>query len=284
MSYWMPKTVEELAFYIRNKDEQTYFCAGATDLMLHIRNKDKASYSIIDLTQIEELKQIKENETHISIGAGVTMHALEESKVVTGYHKALVKAASMVGSTQIRNLATIGGNIANASQSADTVPVLLAYHAVLHLMNAGGTVYEMPLSEAVREDGEKMFSSSDVITAISLPKESSLAAFEKVGSRKAVTISKINGCLKMTIEQGQIKEAVLFLGAVGKWARKAEVVEMYLTGRQIEEISMSELRKAVYAQIEAYIPNRTSKEYKKPAAFGCILQMLSDCGVKVVCA
>ena len=129
MNFFMPRNLEELADALKEKDENTYLCAGGTDLVIHLRARKKFHYSLIDLTHLEEIKKIEETQDEILIGAAVTMTQLEKSPVIRKYIPALAKAASMVGSTQIRNRATVGGNVANASQSSDTTPVLLAYGA-----------------------------------------------------------------------------------------------------------------------------------------------------------
>ena len=140
MSFHIPYNLDELACALREKDENTYLCAGGTDLVIHLRKEKNFHYSLIDLTHLPELSQITETEDMVVIGAGVTMTELEQSPVIRTWIPALAKAASMVGSTQIRNRATLGGNIANASQSSDTTPVLLAYGAEAEILDESGTV------------------------------------------------------------------------------------------------------------------------------------------------
>ena len=126
MNFAMPKTREELARALR-ENNGALLCAGGTDLMIRLREKKQFHYSLIDLTHMAEMAGIKETETSVIIGAAVTMDELERSSLIRRYLPALSKAASMVGSTQIRNRATIGGNVSNASQSSDLTPVILAY-------------------------------------------------------------------------------------------------------------------------------------------------------------
>lgn len=276
MNYWMPETIEELKQALANKDETTYLCAGATDLMLHLRSKSVDSYSLIDLTHVEELKSIKELPEYILIGACVTMSQLEVKQVIVQYVSALAKAASMVGSTQIRNLATIGGNIANASQSADTMPVLLAYDATVIILKENGEQTEKPLYKVVTEEGKLILGQKEALLYIKIQKEDAIAAFDKVGSRKAVTISKINGCIKITKEKDLIQSVSVFLGAVGRRALQAPILEEALLGKNLSEIKEEEIREAIDKQIEANIAKRPSKHYKKSAAFGCVINMLEE--------
>lgn len=107
MNFAMPKTREELARVLR-ENNGALLCAGGTDLMIRLREKKQFHYSLIDLTHMAEMAGIKETETSVIIGAAVTMDELERSSLIRRYLPALSKAASMVGSTQIRNRATIG--------------------------------------------------------------------------------------------------------------------------------------------------------------------------------
>lgn len=276
MKFYIPENLEQLADALKEKDENTFYCAGGTDLIIHLRAKQKFHYSVIDLTHIEEMREIRETDREIIIGAGVTMTELEKSPVIQKYIPALAKAASMVGSTQIRNRATIGGNIANASQSSDTAPVLFAYGARVQIMNEKGEEKTCLADEAVEGLEKNCLGDREIMLRFLVPKSEAISGFFKVGSRKAVTISKINGCVKAKLCQGRMGEVVVYLGAVGPKASKAELIEAALEGSSLEDMDMQALKNAVYAQIEKNIPNRSSKHYKKSAAFGVIDSILED--------
>lgn len=272
----MPQNLEELAAALKEKEENTYFCAGGTDLVIHLRNQKKFHYSLIDLTHLAELTEIAETEDFIEIGAAVTMTELERSPVTGKYMPALVKAASMVGSTQIRNRATIGGNVANASQSSDTTPVLLAYGACAEIMDETGNTTVRLVDDFVEGLEKTKLKDTEVILKFLIKKQERNSGFAKVGARKAVTISKINGCICTEQDNGCMKNPVVYLGAVGAKAGRAHLIEKCLEGQRPDELDREELRAAVYAQIEENIPNRPSKHYKKSAAFGVIEEILDD--------
>lgn len=275
MNFAMPKTREELARALR-ENNGALLCAGGTDLMIRLREKKKFHYSLIDLTHMAEMAGIKETETSVIIGAAVTMDELERSSLIRRYLPALSKAASMVGSTQIRNRATIGGNVANASQSSDLTPVILAYDTRAAVCDSTGGIRMLAVDEFVKGLGRTELGETDVILWFEVEKTAAFSGFAKVGSRKAVAISKINVCVKADIEDGILRNVSVFLGAVGPKARRSPFIELALEGMELSRRDERVLKEAVYAQIEDNIPDRSSKHYKKPAAYGIICDALEE--------
>ena len=116
----------------------------------------------------------------------------------------------------------------------------------------------------------------EVILKFLVRKQNVLSGFAKVGTRKAVTISKINGCICAEIKEGCMVHPVVYLGAVGAKASRARLIEVCLEGLSLSGCDEEKVRDAVYAQIEENIPDRPSKHYKKSAAFGVVDQILDD--------
>ena len=275
MSFAMPETREELLKALRELDGAR-LCAGGTDLMIRLREEKQFHYSLIDLTHMREMAGIEETGETVRIGAAVTMTELERSAVVRRCLPALAEAASMVGSTQIRNRATIGGNVANASQSSDLMPVVLAYGASAQVCRKTGAVESCLVEELVKGLGKTTLEDGDVILAFEFRKSDALSSFAKIGSRKSVAISKVNVCIKAEVEEGGLKNVSVLLGAVGPKARRSPLIERVLEGMNLEHPDEERLKEAVYAQIEENIPDRKSKHYKKPAACGILYDALED--------
>lgn len=275
MSFAMPVNREELVKAL-TEGNGALLCAGGTDLMIRLSEKKQFHYSIIDLTHMPEISGIEETDTIIRIGAAVTMDELERSPGVRRWIPALSKAASLVGSTQIRNRATIGGNIANASQSSDLTPVALAFGAVAAVCDSTGRIRMTAVDEFVRGLGKTDLGATDVILWFEFPKTGARSGFAKVGSRKAVAISKINICIKADVEDGIMRRVSVLLGAVGPRARRSPIIEQVLQGMSLHNPDEGVLKEAVYAQIEENIPDRSSRHYKKPAAFGILCDALDE--------
>lgn len=271
-----PKTIEELCEALKQKDKNTYLIAGGTDLIIHFNKKGIFDYKIIDLTKLEELKEINENDEEISIGSGVTMKEIENSPIINKYISALVDSAYNLGSQQIRNKATIGGNVANSSQSGDTLPVLFAYDANIEIINSLGTRRIDKIDNVVEGLEKNNLNYDEIITKIIIKKSTSKSAFSKVGSRKAVTISKINCCAKINMnEEMVIVDSTIYLGAVGPKPIRAKLIEERLLNKSINSILSKDIQEAVYSQIENAIPNRSSKHYKKAAAEGLVEEIVN---------
>lgn len=281
MSFDMLRTREELVCALR-ENPGACLCAGGTDLMIRLREKKIFHYSLIDLTHLPELAEILEEAKTLRIGAAVTMDALERSQVIRRWIPALAEAASMVGSPQIRNRATLGGNVANASQSSDLTPVLLAFEAQAAVCDGTGAVRRCRVDDLVAGLGKANLKEGEAILWFEIEKSEALSAFSKVGSRKTVTISKVNACVKAEIKEERLAKVCAVLGAVGPKGRRSPLIEQALEGQILGRMDETALKKAVYDQIEAHIPDRSSRHYKKPAAYGVlcdILEMLQELSV-----
>jgi len=271
-----PKTIDELCEALKKKDNDTYVIGGGTDLIIHFNKKGIYDYKIIDITKLEELKEINENINEITIGSCVTMTEIESSSLIKKYISALVDSAYNLGSQQIRNRATIGGNVANASQSGDTLPVLFAYDANVEIINSEGIRRIDKIDNVVEGLEKNNLNIDEVITKIIIKKSTSKSAFSKVGSRKTVTISKINCCAKININDEMVIDgSFIYLGAVGPKPIRAKIIEEKLLHKNINEILLEDIHEAAYMQIENAIPNRSSKHYKKTAAEGLIEDILN---------
>lgn len=275
MSFAMPKTREELVCALR-ENPGACLCAGGTDLMIRLREKKIFHYSLIDLTHLPELSEIREEDKSLRIGAAVTMDALEKSELIKRWIPALASAAAVVGSPQIRNRATLGGNVANASQSSDLTPVLMAYEARAAVCDGTGALRLCRVEDLVAGLGKSNLKEGEAILWFLVRMSDSISAFSKVGSRKAVTISKVNACVKAELSQGRLTKVRAVLGAVGPKGRPSPLIEQALEGRRLEQVDEELLKKAVYDQIEAHIPDRSSKHYKKSAACGVICDILQE--------
>ena len=148
-NFYSPQNIEELVkvLELKKNTENMFFVAGATDFAVVMNNNKMFDYVSVDLTKVEEMRNIEKIDSTIEIGACVTMNELDKSDIVRKYIRGLSQAAGSVGSTQIRNRATVGGNAANAAQCADTLSALFAYNATAVLVNSKGEFREVKLEK-----------------------------------------------------------------------------------------------------------------------------------------
>ena len=275
-NYVAPKNISDLSVALKDKCENTFIIAGGTDLTIKFVKEDIYDFNIIDLSKIQELKTIEVKEDMIKIGSGVTMTEIEENPELQEIIPSLATAASMVGSTQIRNRATIGGNIANAAQCGDTLPVLFAFDAKLKILNSQNDYKYENVKDFVLGINKTTLKADEIIESIEIDRTHQLSSFSKVGSRKTVTIAKLNCCGKFLLdEENYIKDVTIYMGAIGVKPVKADLIENNLIGKRLGHMG-GELEDAIVAQIEKAIPDRSSKHYKKIAALGLIQDMLNN--------
>jgi CO/xanthine dehydrogenase FAD-binding subunit len=138
VEYVRPSSLEEAVAFLSDHGPETKPLAGGTDLLIDMRSGELKARYIMDVTRIPELSGITVTEEGLSIGAGATIAEIARSETVKRLAPVLRKACLTFGSPQVRNTATIGGNIANASPSADTFPPLIVHEAVAVLAGPNG--------------------------------------------------------------------------------------------------------------------------------------------------
>ena len=247
--------------------ENSRIIAGGTDLIIAINEGEIVPDLLIDVSCVAEMKKIIISSDVLSIGAACCFSDIVENGEVNRYFPAISAAAAGVGSKQIRNRATIGGNIANASPAGDMLPVLMCLSAAVVLLDSNGAVFKKTVDEVL----DSGIAPNEVIISveISLPEENSRNRFVKLGSRKAVSISKISlGANFLFHEANMVENAIIYIGAVGKKPIFANQAASLLKGKELNEHTIREFCDALSEDITMAIPNRPSVHYKKEAIRG----------------
>ncbi|WBW49998.1 FAD binding domain-containing protein [Peptoniphilus equinus] len=269
-----PENLNELAEVLQSYDMATTFLiAGGTDLINKIRENKCVDYNIVDLTKLEAMKGIEDKGCYIKIGALTTMTDIIQNECIKTHLTALYQAAYELGSTIIRNVATIGGNIANASQSADVVLTLFAYDADVVIMNQYGDVRRVAINELVIGRNMTSLKCGEVILEIHIPKERGVSVFKKIGSRKTVTISKLS-CALYSFSKDGSKHVRIYLGAIGVVPTRAVLLEQLFLESQNPDLN--QLSRCAYDEVEKAIPQRSSKYYKRVAIQGLMEDVLKE--------
>ena len=207
--------------------------AGGTDLLIQLRRGALSCDHLIDIGRIAGLDGIAPDGDGVRIGALTRHRTVERHAGFAGALRALLEASRVVGGWQVRNMATIGGNVANASPAADLVPVLLALDATVELTGPGATRH-LPLSQFLLGPRRSAARHDEVLTAFRFvpPAARHATAFLKAGRRKAMEISMVNvAALLVVDEAGRCRSVYIALGAVGPVAFRAAAAEACLQGR-----------------------------------------------------
>lgn len=235
--------------------------AGGTDILVRLYDVFEKPCLLV-LNGISPLKKITLHDTYISIGPLVTFTEIEESVILRKCAIQLCQAASIAGSVQIRNRATIGGNIANASPAGDLIPPLFALGAKLEL-SSQKSKRMVAIEDFFTGPGKTILKVSELITGIKIPKGKNLGFFLRLGTRKALAISKVSVAANFLMKAGKIIEIRIALGAVAPTVIRAKNAEEILTGAIL---NMELIDKATIAVIDEARPIddiRSIAEYRK---------------------
>ncbi|MGM0471040.1 MAG: FAD binding domain-containing protein [Bacillota bacterium] len=277
MDFYRPNTISE-AVELASDKEVTFF-AGGTDLMVHYYEQLDDLGDIVDLTAIAELDGIRQENDLLHIGAGTTHQTIVNSDLLAADLPWLVQSAKEVGSPQIRNRGTIGGNIGNASPAADTVPALIVSDATIELVSVDQK-REESLSDIFVSPGKTTIARDELITDIKIPVVSDNAAgsFQKIGKRNALAIAVINCAVfvKIDCEEDNFKEVRICLGSVAPVPYKAVAAENFLVGKEINLDNITEAAKIVQEQIDPIDDIRGTAEYRDDVAEVIVKRAICD--------
>ena len=211
--YHAPESIAELHDLLNRYGANARMFVGGTDVIVRLRHGAMKPTALIDLKRVQELSARSEQQgDFLRIGARVTMTTILGDERIRRWFPALLEAAAVVGSIQIRNRATLVGNVCNASPAADTVPVLLVHGAVADIAGPGGK-RRVPLSEFFVGPGRTVLESGELVVSLDLPIPSGPAgaAFGRLIRRRGVDLAVINLCV--LLEAG--RPARMAFGAVG---------------------------------------------------------------------
>jgi CO/xanthine dehydrogenase FAD-binding subunit len=214
--YVVPQTINELSSFLRVHGTESKILAGGTDLLIKLKSGDLTPKYVVDITRLKELYGVRKQEGKIIIGATTTHTDIAESPIIRQEAEFLSEAAAIVGSTQIRNSGTLGGNIANASPAADTIPPLIALDAEVRLVSFKGERM-LPLKEIYCSPYKTSLVPKEFIADIRFNSLSPQlgTCFLKLGRRKALAISRLSIAAALELgSDGRIKDARISPGAI----------------------------------------------------------------------
>ena len=259
--YFKPKSLEETQLLLKQYGREARMLAGGTDLMVQ---KPSSVKHIIDLKGLP-LDYIRGNPDGISIGATTTFSYILESPLMhTSPYNVLTDSTRQLGHRNIRNLATIGGNICNAVPSADAPPALIALDAEAVVFTDGDSK-RIPLESFFTGVRRTILGKGEFLREIYLPQQSGRvgASFMKL-SRTRVDIALVNVASKVTLdEQNVCTEARIVLGAVAPTPLRSRKAENSLLGKEITDEIVTEATQYASEEAKPISDIRASKEYRQ---------------------
>ncbi len=255
-----PADRAELAALIARERSVT-FIAGGTDLLVAPRALPERGL-IVDLSRTRGLAGVDVGDGRLCIGAATTLAALAADANVRVHARALAEAAADSGSVQIRNRATLGGNVATASPASDLTPALALFDASLGLLSRAG---ERRVDYAALELGA---GEAIVDIEIALGPRLAHSAFVKLGVRDDLTIARLNLAVEADFDGARFGAVRFVAGAIAARPRRLARVEAALAGRALDAEALGDFGDALVAEVDAAIPGRASLAYKRRAILG----------------
>jgi CO/xanthine dehydrogenase FAD-binding subunit len=275
--YIRPKSLREALDFLREHGPETSVFAGGTDLMIGVRKGEVTSRYAMDISRLEELRGIEESAEFFSIGAAVTYTEIVRSSVVQEKAPVLALAARSVGSVQIRNVGTLGGNVANASPAADSVPAMLVLNAKVRIQSGDAQRVE-PLSEVIVGPYKTTLDPDELITAFLLDSLDNRyrSDFQRIARRRALAIARMNVAVAAQCRtDGRTDDVRLSVGSVTPQPCRMTAAEQCLEGTIPNRSSIQAAAEAVSATMVRKSGVRASTEYKRPAVEGLVTRVLS---------
>ncbi|MGB3388255.1 MAG: FAD binding domain-containing protein, partial [Pseudaminobacter sp.] len=210
--------------------------AGGTDFYPALGNRVPRE-NVLDVNGLRELRGISETPDHIIIGARTTWTDLIRHDLPAAFD-GLKLAAREVGSVQIQNMASVAGNLCNASPAADGVPPLLTLDAEVEIRSTGG-IRLLPLDRFILGNRRTALQPGEMVTAIRIPKGATAgtSAFFKLGARRYLVISIAMAAARLVVANGAIEQAMVAVGSCSAVARRLAGVETVLHGTAVADIT-----------------------------------------------
>jgi len=263
--YYKPRTLDE-ALKLLNELDEAKVIAGGTDLLIDMRIGRYRPKNIIDINDLNELKYIVDDGDWIRIGALTRLQELIDSEIVREKLPILYEAVYHMASWQIRNMATIGGNLCNASPAADTAPPLMVLEAKLRVISIEGE-RTIDVREFFSGPRKTVLKRNELLKEIMVPVYKDYGySYMKLGRRNSFTLSIVSVASLVKVEDNVFSDVRIALNSIAPTPIRAFSVEKYLVGRKVAIDSIKAASKLVAKDISPITDIRATAEYRRDMA------------------
>jgi CO/xanthine dehydrogenase FAD-binding subunit len=272
----IPRNVDELV-EVFQANPQAKLLAGGTDYMVEVNLHGRKPDTMISLRKVKELTEwsVRTSQSRITIGAGVPYADMEVGEIAS-LVPALAQAARTVGSPQIRAAGTLGGNLGTCSPAGDSLPVLAALNATIHVIGPDGN-RDIDFVDFMVGVKKNSLQPSEFVHSVSMPIVDGWQGYAKVGTRNAMVISTASACLVRDSDEGFVSIA---LGSVGPTIIRAHNAEAWLmkttslrAGAHLEPSVAQEFGRRVALESRPIDDHRSTADYRRHA-IGVLAQRL----------
>ena len=262
--FFAPASLDDLAALYEANPDAT-LTAGATDVGLWVTKDMKRPHTLIYTGRVAELARIEETGDSVEIGAGATY--TDAMAKLARHYPDMGEVIRRLGSLQIRNVGTLGGNVANGSPIGDSPPLLIAAGATLHLRK-GRVRRSLPLEDFFLDYGRQDRAPGELVERITLPLPAANTQFRayKVSKRFDQDITAVLGAFNLTLEAGKVAAARLAYGGLAAVPKRAEKAESALVGRPWNEPTVTQAMMALAEDFQPISDWRGGKDYRLKVA------------------
>ncbi len=262
--YRAPATQAELWQVLGDEGPHARVLAGGTDVFVAMKEKGLRAECLVDIKRVPELRGIAPNGKGLAIGAATSLHEIELSPEVSKAYPALSQAVGQIGSVQVRNRGTLGGNVANASPAADSTPALIVLDAQFELVSSQGERC-VPADTFFVGPGKSVLGAGEILRRILLPpmQAGQRATYIKFGPRKAMDIAVVGVAVSLVLGKGgKCTEARVALASVAPVPLRARKTEAALIG-DLTEARIKEAAAVAGEEAKPIDDVRGSAAYRK---------------------
>jgi carbon-monoxide dehydrogenase medium subunit len=285
MTYWdnylLPKTVDEALSYLKLAAGEARVVSGGTDLFLDLRQGRHPPIGIlVDVTGIVDLRNLRLKQSGLYLGSAITHREIIENSLLNKHAQCLVEACSLIGGPQVRNVATIGGNVANALPAADGTIALLALDAEAEIASAEGLRWEQ-VEDLFLGPGKPTFDPSrEILVRFRLPvsDENEKSTFHRIMRPQGVAIAILNMALWVKLnEKNAIEDIRIAVGPAGPKPFRARETEAHLRRNLLTEGLYHEAVEILKSEAKVRTsPHRATKEYREHLLSVLLHQVLDN--------
>ncbi len=274
-NYFLPFSLKD-ALLLKQKYPDYTITSGGTDLVLKVTKRKEPIFNIIDISSIIEMQGISETTDNYIIGAGTKIEDVYQFSKL--FIPALAEMLSVFGAKQIRNRASIGGNIATASPIGDFSPVLFALDAKLELSSLSGE-RQIPIEDFIVGYRKTKLEKDELISKVIIPKNKENRIFKsyKVSKRKNLDISTVSAGFMILLEKNKkIKELKLVFGGMAEMTKRALTTENYLKGKEFNEQNIIDASKILENEFSPLTDARSSEAARRIITKNLLIKFYED--------
>ncbi len=278
MKFFKPANLNELFKITDNFKGKIYFLAGGTDINVQIKNKLINDENIVFINHLRELKGIRKENDKIVFGALTTFKQIINSHLIKDNFPILSDSLQNFASPPIQTSATIGGNIANGSPTADIVPLLMILDADIIAIGKKGN-RQININEFYQDYKQNSLKNDEIIKEIWIntdAQKDDSTFYQKVGARQILTIAKVSLAGLIKEKNGTIKRIKLAVGSLNEYARRLGKLEKFLLNKQRKNIDFAKVKKNLTEEITPITDLRSDKDYRFAVCYNLIVSFLKS--------